>query len=82
MVLGAAEPTKVEQPFRSTREGYAHAVEQINNRRCHLAHCFGWWLVRQEIAAVNCVIEMLIGRIAFALGVDGAVYATLGADRV
>src|ERR1700687_5227178 len=82
MVLGAAKTAKVEQPFRSAREGNSHAIEKINDRRRHLAHRFGGWLIRKKVAAINRVIEMFPGGIAFAFGVNGAIDAALRTNRM
>src|SRR6185295_13329138 len=81
-MFSTAETTEVEESFRSAREGDTHAIEQVNDRRRHLAHRFRGWLVREKVAAVNSVVEMFPRRIAFAFGVDGAVDATLRADRM
>ena len=64
------------------REGNAHAIEKIDDRRRHFAHGFGRRLVREKVAAVNRVVEMFPGRIAFAFGVDRAVDAALSANRM
>ena len=48
----------------------------------HLAHRFDRRLVGEEVAAVNRVVEVFPGRVAFAFGVDGAVDAALRADRM
>src|SRR2546423_5307503 len=78
----SAEATEIQQTFRSAREGNAHSVEEIDNRGSHLAHCFYGRLVRQKISAVDCVVEMLPGRIALAFGVHSAIDSALRADRM
>ena len=47
-----------------------------------VAHLLDGRLVRQEVAAVDRVVEVLPGRVALALRVDRAVDAALRADRV
>src|SRR5690242_17389461 len=79
VMFGAAETTKVEQAFVRAREGNAHAIEQVDDRWRHLAHRFCGRLVGEKVAAVNSVVKMFPGRIAFALGIDGAVDAALRA---
>src|SRR5215211_8581008 len=79
---GSAEATEIQQSFRRAREGDAHAVEEVDDCRGHLAHGLGGRLVRQEVAAVDRVVEVLPGRVALALGVDRAVDAALRADGV
>src|SRR5262249_3058665 len=61
VMFRAAKTTKVEQSFIRAREGNAHAIEQIDDRRRHLAHRFCGWLVREKVAAVNRVVEMFPG---------------------
>src|SRR6185436_2813988 len=82
VMFSAAKTTKVEQAFRRTRKGNTHAIEQIDDRRRHFAHCFGRRLIREKVAAVNGVVEMFPGGIAFAFGVDRAVDAALRANRM
>ena len=78
----AAEAAEVEQPFGRAVEGNAHAVEQIDDAGRHIAHRLDRRLVGQEVAAVDGVVEVLPGGVAFALQVLGGVDATLRADRV
>ncbi len=47
-----------------------------------LAHGFDGGLVGEEVAAVDGVVEVLVGGVAFALQILGGVDAALGADRV
>jgi hypothetical protein len=82
VVLRAAEASEVEQAFLRAREGHAHAVEEVDDRGSHLAHGLGGRLVGEKVAAVDRVVEVLPGRVAFAFGVDRAVDAALRADRV
>ena len=77
-----AEAAEIEQAFRSAVEGHAHAVEQIDDARRGFAHGLDGRLVGQEVAAVNGVVKMLPGGIAFALEVLGGVDAALRADGV
>ena len=78
----SAKAAKIEQAFLRARERHAHAIKQINDRRRHVAHAFDRRLVREKVAAVNRVVEMLRRRIAFAFRVDRAVDPALRADRV
>ena len=82
VMFRAAEATKIEQAFLRAREGNTHAIEQVNDRGRHLAHGFRRWLIGEKVAAVNSVVEMFPGRIAFAFGVDRAVDAALRANRM
>src|SRR5712692_8765351 len=82
MVLGAAKAPKIEQSLRSAVEHHAHPVEQIDDRGRRLAHSLYWRLMGQKVTAVDRVVEMNPGRVALALGVDRAVDAALGADRM
>ncbi len=78
----ASEAAEVEKAFGSAVEGNAHAVEEIDDAGSSLAHGLDGRLVGEEIATVDGVVEMLVGRIAFALEVLGGVDAALGADGV
>src|ERR1700730_4771917 len=80
MMLCSAETTKVEQAFLCPRKGNTHAIEQVDDRRRHLAHRFRRRLAREKIDAVNRVVKMFPGRIALTLGVDRAVDAALSAN--
>src|ERR1051325_7640110 len=82
MVFGPTKTPEIQQALAGTRKRHTHAVEKINNRGRHFAHGFGWRLVRQEIAAVNRVVEMFPGGIASTFGIDRAVDAALRAHRV
>ena len=78
----AAEATEVEQSFVRAREGNAHAIEQVDDRRRHFAHGFGGRLIGEKVAAVNRVVEVFPGGIAFAFCVDRAVDSALRANRM
>ena len=82
VVERAAEAAEVEQPFGGAIEGHAHAVQQIDDRRSGLAHGLDRRLVGQKVAAVDGVVEVLVGGVALALQVLGGVDAALRADRV
>ncbi len=82
VVERAAEAAEVEQPFGSAVEGDAHAVEQVDDARRLVAHASDRRLVGQEVAAVDGVVEVLPGGVAFALQVLGGVDAALRAHRV
>ena len=78
----AAEAAEIEQSFRSAVEGHAHAVEQVDDAGSGFAHGLDRRLVGQKVAAIDGVVEVLPGGIAFALQILGGVDAALGADRV
>ena len=77
-----AEAPKIEQTLGSAIEGHTHAVEQVNNGRSRVAHRFDRRLVCQEVSAVNGVIEMLPGGVAFAFQVLGRINSALRANRM
>ena len=82
VIKRAAEAAEVEQPFGRAIEGNAHAVEQVDDARRLVAHLLHRRLVRQEVAAVDGVVEVLPGGVTFALQVLGGVDAALRAHRV
>ena len=78
----SAEATEVQKTLWSAIEGHAHAVEQVDDGRAGFAHAFYRRLVGEEVAAVDGVVEVGPGAVAFALKIFGGVNAALGADRV
>ena len=82
VVQRSAEAAEIQQPFRRAVEGNAHAVEQVDDARRHFAHQLGRRLIGQKVAAVDGVVEVDPGGVAFALQVLGGVDAALRADRV
>ena len=82
VVERATEAAEVEQSFRRAVEGHAHAVEQIDDAGSGLAHGLDGRLIGQKVPAIDRVVKVLPGGIAFALQVLGGVDSTLGADRV
>ena len=78
----ASEAAEVEQSFGRAVEGHAHAVEQVDDAGGGFAHGLDRRLVGQEVSAVDGVVEMLPGGIAFAFKIFGGVDAALGADGV
>ena len=78
----AAEAAEVEQAFGRAVERHTHAVEQIDDGGRGLAHGLDGRLIGQEVAAVDGVVKVLRGGVAFALEIFGGVDAALGADRV
>ena len=82
VVERAAKAAEVEQALGRAIEGHAHAVEQIDDGRRGLAHGFDGRLIAQKVAAVNRVVKMLPGGVAFALEVLGGVDAALRTDGV
>ena len=77
VVKRASEAAKVQQAFGSAVEGHTHAVEQVDDTRCLVAHIFHRRLVRKEVATEDRVVEVLPGGIAFALQILGRVDAAL-----
>ena len=67
IVERAAETAEIEQALRRAVERDAHAVEQIDDARGGVAHGFNGRLVAKEVAAVNGIVEVLPGGVAFAL---------------
>ncbi len=82
MVEGASEAAKIQKAFGRAIEGNTHAVEQINNAGGSLAHIFNRRLVGEEVAAINCVVKVLPGGVAFSLEVFGGVDTALRAHGV
>ena len=82
MIKRAAEAAKIEQAFGSAIEGHAHAIEQIDDGGRGFAHGLDGSLVGEEVAAVDGVVKVLRGGVAFALQVLGGVNAALRAHRV
>ena len=65
VVEGASEAPEIEQTFRRSIEGNTHPIEQIDDAGRGLAHCLDGRLIGQEIATVNCVVEVLVCGVAF-----------------
>ena len=82
MVERAAKPAEIEQAFRRAIESYSHPVQQIDNGRCRLTHGFYGRLIGKKVTAVNGVVKMLPGSVAFAFKVLGRVDAALSAYGV
>ncbi len=82
VVERAAKAAEIEQTFGSAIKRNTHAVEQIDDAGSSLAHGLDRRLVGEEVAAVDGVVEMLVGGIALTLQVLGGVDAALRADRV
>src|SRR5581483_1217661 len=76
----ATKATEIEQAFGSAVERHAHAIEQIDDARRSLAHGFDRRLVGEEVAAVNRVVKMYPGGVAFALEVLGSIDSALRAN--
>lgn len=57
-----------------------HAIEKVHDGRSRLAHVRHHGLVRQEIAAVDGIVNVLPNRIAFTFGVEHRIDAALCAD--
>ena len=82
VVERTAKAPEVEQPLGCAVEGDAHAVEQVNDPRGHVAHGLGRRLVGEEVTTIDGVVEMLPGGVAFTLQVLRGIDAALGADGV
>jgi hypothetical protein len=82
MEEGATEAAEIEQALGGAVEGHAHAVEEVDDAGGGFAHGFDGRLVGKEVAAVDGVVEVLVGGVAFAFEVFGRVDAALGADGV
>ena len=82
VVKRASEAAEVEQSFGGAVEGNTHAIEQVDDAGRGIAHGLYRWLVGEEVAAVDGVVEVLPGGVAFTLQVLGGVDAALGAHRV
>ncbi len=80
VIEGATEAAEIEKTFGGAVEGNAHAIEQVDDGGCGFAHGFDGRLVGEEVAAVDGVVEVLVGGVAFALEILGSVDAALGTD--
>ena len=78
----ATEAAEVEKAFGGAVEGHAHAIEQVDDGGRGFAHGLDGRLVGEEVAAVDGVVKVLRGGVAFAFEIFGGVDAALGADRV
>ena len=78
--LRATESAQVKKTFRSAIEHDPHAIEKVHDGRSRLAHARHHGLVRQEIAAVDGIVDVLPDRIAFTLGVEHRIDTALCAD--
>src|SRR5690242_10990052 len=82
MMLGAAEAAEIQESLGRAIEHHAHAVEQVDDSRRGFTHPLYRGLIGQEVAAIDSVVEVDVGRVALALGVNRAVDSALRADRV
>jgi hypothetical protein len=82
VVQRTAETPEIEQALAGAIERHAHAIEQVDDLRSRVAHAFHRRLLGEEVAALERVLHVDVGVVAFALGVHGAVDSTLGADRM
>ena len=82
VIQGPAKSPEIQQSLRRAIEHHAHAIQQVNNRRRRLAHALHQRLIRQKIAAVDRVVEMLPRGIAFTLQIFRRVNAALRAHRM
>src|SRR6266849_5023448 len=65
VVEGASEAAEIQESLWCAIKGNSHAVEQINNAGRRLTHALHGRLVGEEVAAVNSVIKVLPGGVAF-----------------
>ena len=77
-----AESPEVEQTLGRAVEGNAHAIEEVDNAGRGVAHVFYRRLIGEEVAAVNRVVKVLPGRVAFAFQILRSVNSALRAHRV
>src|SRR5690348_17690602 len=82
MMLGAAEAAEIQQSLGRAIEHHTHAVEQVDDSRRGFTHPLYRGLIGQEVAAIDSVVEVDVGRVALTLGVNRAVDSALRADRV
>src|SRR5579872_1387066 len=82
VVQGSTEAAEVEQALRSAVERNAHAVEQVDNARGGFAHGLDGRLVGKEITAVNGIVKVFPGRVAFAFQILSCVNSALRTHRV
>ncbi len=82
VVESSTETAKIQQSFRGAVEGHAHAIEQVDDGGGRFAHGLDWGLVGEEVAAVDGVVKVLPGGVAFAFKVFGGVDAALRADAM
>src|SRR6516164_6778137 len=80
MIKRATEAAVVEKALGRTIEHDAHAIEKINDAGGVFAHALDERLVGKKVSAVDGVVKMLRGGIAFAFLILGGVDAALGAD--
>ncbi len=80
VIKRAAETAIVEEALGRAIEHDAHAIEEIDDVGGFVAHALDERLIGEEIAAVNGVVKMLGGGVAFALLIFRGVDAALGAD--
>src|SRR5687768_12559127 len=78
----STKPPEIHQAFLCSRKWNSHPIEQVDDLRSHIAHSLNRGLVRQKVAAVHRIVEMLRRRVAFAFGVDRAINAALCTHRV
>ena len=82
MVLRSAEASEVQQALAGPVEHDAHAIQQIDDARRIVAHVLDRGLVGEEVAPIHCVVQVLMGRIAFTFRVHRTVDPALRADRM
>src|SRR5262249_12954482 len=80
VVERSAKATEIEQAFSSAIERHSHAVQQINDAGGGFAHRFYRRLIGKKVTAVNGVVEMLPGSIAFTFEVFCGIDPALSTD--
>src|SRR5699024_87384 len=58
MVQSTAKTSEVKKTFRRSVKRNTHPVQQVNDFRRRISHCFYWRLVCQEVTTVNRVVKM------------------------
>ena len=58
MHQGPAEAPEVQQSFAGAVEHDAHTVQQVNDTGSGIAHALDQGLVRQEVAAVDRIVQV------------------------
>ena len=81
-MLLPAEIPKIQNALRRACERHAHAIQHFDDLRRGLDHALHGHLVRQEVATVHRIVEMLVDAVMLALRVHAGVDAALGAEGV
>src|SRR5699024_4464050 len=82
MVQSTAKTSEVKKTFRRSVKRNTHTVQQVNDFRRRISHCFYRGLVCQEVTAVNRVVKMYSSCIGLTFCIDCSIYTALGTYRV